>query len=167
MYRIKYSSNTVQKAINDIAEKVHITDNSYLLILMNGGMWFAHELIRRFLTPPPFVNVIKISSRVGKEQSDLKIEYLPLMNLEGKDVIVVDDICDSGITLNAISDWLAEQHSASQTFVTLIKRKGGHLREDINLITGIVDDSGDFFVGCGMDNNGKDRYLPYLGVIDC
>lgn len=170
MYRIKYSREEVQAAIERLAEHLTITDNSVMLVVANGGTWLALQLMRRFRRMPSQVEMIKFTSYRGFTRKEIKRNYVPEVDLKGKDVIVVDDICDSGITLNAVADWIGLQHPASMQFLTLLTRKGHSLNENIPFITGIEDDSDDFFAGCGMDGGENKeiefRCLPYICVID-
>ena len=166
-YRIKYSASEVSAAIDRLAAGVTLTPDTVFLVLMNGGVWFAHELIRRFGHEPVCVEYAKVSSYEGKERGRLNAAYLPQDGWKGKGVIVLDDICDSGNTLNSIYAWLQTKEPASIAFMTLLARKGRYrLEADMQLTAGIEDDSDDFFVGCGLDDNGIARNLPYIGVVN-
>ncbi len=164
-YPVKYDAATVQQAIDRIyAQLPPITDNTIFLVLMNGGIWFSHELIHRYGNTPLRVYYAKVSSYKGKEQGTLDITYLPELRYAGKDFIVLDDICDTGNTINSIYTYLQEKGVNSVRFVTLIDREGYQLQEGVELISGIHDASGDFFVGCGLDDNDLARNLPYIGI---
>ncbi len=167
MYKVKYSKETVAAAIDRLAGKIKVKDNTVFLVLMNGGVWFAHELISRFHELPVRVEYARVSSYKGKEQSVLNISYIPDIDWKGKDIIVLDDICDTGNTMNHVYVWLQEQEPESVRLVTLLSRKGRYrLNEGIELMSAIEDDSDDFFVGCGLDDNGYARNLPYVGIVN-
>ncbi len=166
MYPIKYDEKTVQAAIDRVYEQISpLTENTVFLVLMNGGVWFAHELFRRFHDIPLEVYYAKASSYSGKQQGELNITYMPEVDYIGKHVIVLDDICDSGHTIEAFYNYLKAQNAASISFATLIYRVGASsLSKEIHLVSGIEDASGDFFVGCGLDDNNQARNLPYIGT---
>lgn len=167
MYKIKYSKELVAQTINRLAADICITENTRLLVLMNGGAWFAHQLIDRLGDTPLQIEYAKVSSYEGKERGELNIKYMPEIDWQGKEVIVLDDICDSGNTMNCIYSWLQQFSPASVRFITLIVRKGRcRLNEGVCLTAGIEDMSDDFFVGCGLDDNGKARNLPYIGIVE-
>ncbi len=165
MYPVKYSAQEVSAAIDRLAQTVVINENTVFLVLMNGGAWFAHELIRRFGNTPVREEFAKVSSYSGQQRGNLKITYIPDVDWQDKEVIVLDDICDSGNTLNNIHAWLKDKHPQDIRFITLLARKGRYtLDEGVKLTVGIEDDSDDFFVGCGLDDNNMARNLPYVGV---
>ncbi|MBR1564708.1 MAG: hypothetical protein IJ650_05110 [Paludibacteraceae bacterium] len=165
MYKIKYSKEEVSAVIDKLAESVVLKENTVFLVLMNGGAWFAHELISRFGNTPVREEYAKVSSYAGQTRGSLKVTYLPEIDWEGKEIIVLDDICDSGNTLNNIHAWLQTKNPADVRFITLLARKGRYtLDEGVKLTAGILDESEDFFVGCGLDDNSMARNLPYVGV---
>ncbi len=165
-YKVKYPAEVVQEAIDRIyTQLTPLPENTIFLVLMNGGVWFAHELFRRFNEEPIAVFYAKVSSYEGKEQGDLNVAYLPTIRFAGANVVVLDDICDTGNTVNAMYQYIAQHQPASVRFVTLLERVGtSNLLPEIELISGIQDNSKDFFVGCGLDDNDKGRTLPYVGV---
>ena len=167
MYRIKYSQQAVATAIDRIAEKIEVKDNTVFLVLMNGGAWFAHELIRRFADRALRIEYARVSSYKGKQQEKIAISYMPDVEWKGKDVVILDDICDSGKTANSMYLWLQDKQPESVRLVTLLSRKGRYkLQSPLRLTSCIEDDSDDFFVGCGLDDNGYARNLPYIGVVE-
>ena len=166
-YRVKYSEQEVSAAIKRLADGITINEDTLILVLMNGGLWFAHELVERLHDRTVEVQYVKVSSYRGKTRTSLKLEYFPHIDWAQKRIIVVDDICDSGQTLCMMSEELKKYNPISIRFVTLLQRTHRmQLTDDIDLVSGICDESDDFFVGCGLDDNGKARYLPYIGVVE-
>lgn len=167
MYRIKYSKEQISETIDRLAAQLTVTNNTVFLVLMNGGAWFAHELISRFGNTPIRLEYAKLSSYNGQQQGEINVVYMPNIDWAGKDVIVLDDICDSGSTLKCVHQLLEPLQPHSVKFVTLLSRKGHYnLPQGTTLIPGIEDESGDFFVGCGLDDNGLARNLPFIGVVN-
>ena len=167
MYRVKYSRQTVAATIDRLARQITVHENTVFLVLMNGGAWFAHELISRLGDVLVRTEYAKVSSYAGKTRQELNITYMPEVDWQGKEVIVLDDICDSGNTTNCIYEYLQQHSPASVQFVTLLSRRGKcRLNEGVHLTAGIEDESEDFFVGCGLDDNGYARNLPYVGIVE-
>lgn len=166
MYRVKYSQELVSETIDRLASMIELTDNTRFLVLMNGGAWFAHKLIERLGVVPVEIEYAKVSSYEGQQRGELDIVYISKTGWEGKDIIVLDDICDSGNTTNAIYSWLQQFSPKSVKFFTLLVRKKRYqIEQGVELVAGIEDESDDFFVGCGLDDNGMARNLPYVGVV--
>lgn len=166
MYRVKYSQQQVSAVIDRLASQLEIHENTVFLVLMNGGAWFAHELIARFPDIPVRIEYAKLSSYHDNRRGELLITYMPEVDWKGKEVIVLDDICDSGNTLNCVYTWLMQREPEAVRVITLLSRKGHYqLVDGLNLTSGIEDDSEDYFVGCGLDDNDKARNLPYVGVV--
>ncbi len=165
-YPVKYDEAAVQAAIDSIyARLTPLAENTVFIVLMNGGAWFAHQLFERFGRENLTIYYAKVSSYEGKKQGDLDITYLPQIRYAGANVVVLDDICDTGNTINCIYNYIAPHQPSSITFATLIERVGAsNLLPAIQLISGIADASKDFFVGCGLDDNDKGRNLPYVGI---
>ncbi len=169
MYRIKYSKQFVQEHIaakvKSLREQGVINDQSVFLVMLSGGVWFATHLFDEIPDMLNEVYFIKGHSYHGKEHGSLHWDYLPNFNLNNRQVIVLDDICDSGNTTNAIYDALS--HMAREVvFVTLLRRSTCQLEPHIKLHACIEDDSDDFFVGCGLDDLDRARMLPFVGIVE-
>lgn len=168
MYPIKYDARFVQQAIKTKArqwcEANILTKDTVFLVLMNGGVWFAAHLFDCLDEIENEVYFAKCHSYDGAHQGTLVWDYLPEVNLQGRQVVVLDDICDSGQTATAVVRYL-QTMTPNVSVMTLLSRTTTRLPEDIPLYSCIVDDSADFFVGCGLDDNSRSRMLPYIGVI--
>ena len=164
---IKYNSETIQSAIRLTAQQlveqgVH-TPHTVYIVLLNGGAWFASHFFDCLGNIPNIVYYAKCHSYEGQERQVLVWDYIPDMQLNGKDVVVLDDICDSGQTATEVVRYL-QQYADKVTVVTLLKRTTTCLPDDISLHSCLTDDSQDFFVGCGMDDNGFCRMQPYISI---
>ncbi|MCM1034792.1 MAG: hypothetical protein NC038_07865 [Paludibacter sp.] len=168
-YKIKYGVACVAQTIARMQQQVYDcleqAADAVCVVLTDGGIFFSSKLLFDCMMPLD-IRYLKVSSYHGKEQGSICINDAALGSVEGKTVFVFDDICDSGSTVNAVNALLKEKKAAAVKYVTLIKRAGAVLDADVDLLYGISDDSTDFFVGCGLDDNGKGRNLPYIGVID-
>ncbi|MBQ7192236.1 MAG: hypothetical protein IJS00_05115 [Paludibacteraceae bacterium] len=166
-YPIKYSSATINDAIQTMAKQLVanqiVTDQTVFIVLLNGGVWFASHLFDALGDLPNEVYYAKCHSYDGQTRKELMWDYQPQMNITGRDVVVLDDICDSGQTATAVVRAL-QQSVKSVAVVTLLKRETTHIN-DIPLYSCITDHTDDFFVGCGLDDNGRNRMLPFIGIV--
>ena len=165
---IKYTTENIQSAIRRTAQQLvaqrTLNGNTVYIVLLNGGAWFASHFFDCLGDIPNIVYYAKCHSYEGQNRQVLVWDYIPDMQLNGKEVVVLDDICDSGQTATEVVRYL-QQYADKVTVITLLKRTTTCLPDDIALHSCITDDSGDFFVGCGMDDNGRCRMQPYISVV--
>lgn len=170
MYRIKYTESFVRERIAETAHRLQqegiLNDQVVYLVMLSGGIWFAQHLMDSLGTISNAIYYVKGHSYRGKERGEFVWDYLPQMDIQGKQVVVLDDICDSGATTNALFHYLTDAKASRIEFVTLLQRATAQLDNGIRVHTCIMDDSKDFFVGCGLDDNDLCRNLPYVGVIE-
>ncbi len=171
-YPIKYTATAVKEAMNrtvsTLLQRGVLTRDTVYLVMMNGGGWFASHFFDLLDEPDNEVYYLKAHSYHGTERGELSWDYLPDMQLAGRDVVLLDDICDSGKTAEAVYRYLMEdlqQSPRSVSLLTLLSRTSTILHCPMNHYACIVDPSQDFFVGCGLDNNGEGRMLPYVGIV--
>lgn len=159
-YSIKAFKANYHKILNDL-------DKYVIFVMMDGGYWFYNALTSD-LQIPLETYFIKGSSYKGKEHAcQIQWKYFTTMDLTGKDIIVVDDIVDSGDTLKQLHYMFNGWKINSLTFFSLIKRHNSPIDEKkYNLLYAINADTDEFLVGCGMDDNGVGRNLNYIGKIE-
>lgn len=169
-YRVKYTASQVAAAITKTVSSLQaggiLAQDTVYIVLMNGGTWFASHVFDRLEEPHNEVYYVKLHSYEGTNSSTIHWDYLPEMNLEGRDIVVLDDICDTGKTDTAFYQYLQTCRPSSVTFFTLLKRTTTRLPDNIPLYACIEDKSADFFVGCGLDDNAHGRLLPYIGIVE-
>ncbi len=167
-YPVKYSASFVRERIAQTVSELRATgvinDRVVFLVMLNGGVWFALHAFDCIPEMPNEVYMLKGHSYSGKQRGTFYWDYFPDLNLKEREVLVLDDICDSGATVNTLYHFL-QPKAAKVSFFTLLKRSFAVVEDGIELYTCIEDDSHDFFVGCGLDDNGLYRMLPYVGVV--
>ena len=162
-YDTAFLTERIQSTARDLQQRGIINENVIFIVVMNGGVWFAVHFLD-CLDLPNQVFFVKLHSYQGSQQSALVWDYCDLPDLTNRDVIVLDDICDSGTTSRALLDKLEEFHPQSVRFVTLLQRTSTDAT-GLDLTSCIVDDSKDFFYGCGLDaHDGFDRFHPYVAI---
>ena len=165
---VKYDSafvmERIQTTVNDLKQKGILNDDVIYVVMMNGGVWFAVHLFDCLESIHNQVYFVKAHSYQDAQQNELVWDYFNLPDIEGKDIVVLDDICDTGNTSRAILRKLEQSHPHSVRFVTLLTRTSTDTT-GLDLTSCIVDDSKDFFYGCGLDSHGNhDRFCSFIGI---
>lgn len=161
------SEEKIKQRISEIAEEVNETFGSEEIVVvavLAGSILFASDLIKR-LNMPVQLEFVRLSSYGDETKSSGKVKPvdLTLPSLEGKNVLIVEDIVDSGLTAKFILDYIRLQHKAAKIrFATLLDKSIARKEEvKIDYIGFDVDEK--FVVGYGMDYKGYYRNLPYIG----
>lgn len=133
--------------------------------ILKGSIIFYADLIRRLAIPVELDFMVASSYGSGTESSgELNVKKDLDGDVSGKDVIIVDDIIDSGLTLVKLKALLTERGAASVKTVTLLNkpsRREYDIEPDYNCFT--IED--EFVVGYGLDYNETYRSLPYIAVL--
>ena len=162
------SEEEVDKRIKEIGEMVskdYEGKNIHLICVLKGGVFFMTELAKR-ITVPVSMDFMAISSYGADTKSSGIIKIVKDLDesITGKDVLVVEDIVDSGRTLSYLLDMLKDRKPNSLKLCTLLDKP------DRRVIDVNVDYTGfsipdEFVVGYGLDYAQKYRNLPYIGVV--
>lgn len=134
--------------------------------VLTGSIVLVADLIRR-LEGPVRVGMVSASSYRGAAtrpgRLDLKLDLLP--DVDGQDVLLVDDIFDSGRTLEALVAELRRRGAARVRSLVLLRKAG---RSEVAFQPDYVgfDIPDEFVVGYGLDFDGGYRHLPYVAVLD-
>ncbi|ATZ68694.1 hypoxanthine phosphoribosyltransferase [Acinetobacter haemolyticus] len=169
--RVMISSEEIQAKVKELGEKINAhyaqSDKELVLIgLLRGSVIFMADLCRAiekpheldFMTVSSYVNGTTVSSRDVKILKDLDGQ------IRGKDVLVVEDIIDSGRTLSKVMEILQTRNPNSIELCTLVSKPS---RREIDLEVKFlgfeVEDR--FIVGYGLDYDQKYRHLPFIGEI--
>lgn len=138
----------------------------HLVCVLKGGSFFMCELAKR-ITVPVSIDFMSVSSYGGGTSSSGVVKIVKDLDepLEGKDVIIVEDIVDSGRTLSYLMGMLKERGPRSLSLCTLLDKP------DRRVVDVKVDYTGyqipdKFVVGYGLDYDQKYRNLPYIGVVE-
>ena len=136
-----------------------------VVILLKGAAWFATDLTRAIDLPLRVDFMVASSYGNGTSTSgNVKVKLDISEDIKGKDVLVIDDIIDSGVTFAAISDMLRQYKPATLKTAALCdkaERRINGLKADY--VGFKIPD--EFVVGYGLDYAGDYRNLPYIGVL--
>lgn len=162
------SEEEVDKRIQKIGEmisKEYEGKEIHLICVLKGGVFFMCELAKR-ITVPVSMDFMAISSYGSDTKSSGIIKIVKDLDesITGKDVLVVEDIVDSGRTLSYLLDLLKDRKPNSMKLCTLLDKP------DRRVVDVHVDYTGfqipdEFVVGYGLDYAQKYRNLPYIGVV--
>ena len=165
---VKYiSEKEIEEATERMARQInedYKNDQPVLLVTLNGAIVFAVELMKK-LTMRCRISCVKLSSYSGTSSTGaVKINKDLNQNIEGRHLILVEDILDSGVTLNYLRTYLQVRQPASVSIVTLMDKPGNRKAPvDANYACFDVPDA--FVVGYGLDYNERYRNLPYIGIL--
>lgn len=166
-----YSEKTIEKSIERVAEEIndfYKEEPVTTICLLKGGATFSSDLTKK-LDMPLDIEYERLSSYEGTESTG-KIKSSNLFDLnkaEGKNILIVEDIIDTGITLTEYKKQIEEHNPKSVKIVVLCdkesdRRQKGTVKPDFTCIKLLGDD---YIIGCGMDYNQQFRNLPYIGSI--
>jgi len=160
------SKSEIKRRTKEIAEKIEkdfAGKEITMLGILKGSFIFLSDLIRE-ISLPVECDFIKLSSYKSKEKGKLKIEFLNSLSLKGKNVIIVEDIVDTGCTLKEIIKKIEKEKVAVvKTCVLIIKKKKRKCKLKIDYSGFKISDK--FVVGYGLDFDEKYRNLDYIGYI--
>lgn len=154
------------KAIGEQISKDYAGKEVHLVCVLKGGSFFLCELAKR-ITVPVSLDFMSVSSYGSDTKSSGVVKIVKDLDdsIQGKDVIVVEDIVDSGRTLSYLLEMLGDRNPASLHLCTLLDKP------DRRVVDVKVDYTGfqipdEFVVGYGLDYDQRYRNLPYIGVVE-
>jgi hypoxanthine phosphoribosyltransferase len=161
-FGIYLSEQEIQHAVQRIANEINVSyaDKKLVFIsVLNGAFMFTADLLKKVHVPCE-LSFIKLSSYSGTHSTGNVKELVGLNeDLQGKDVIVLEDIIDTGLTMKSILDQLNTKQPASIRIATLLF-KPDSLKVPINADYICFSIPEKFVVGYGLDLNGFGRNLP-------
>jgi hypoxanthine phosphoribosyltransferase len=166
--RVLFDEPAIHRRLDDIAAQIsndyHERDLSVIAVL-HGSLMFVADLLRRIPLPLK-LDCLSVASYHGKAQSsgDVVFRQITVPDVAGRDVLIVDDILDSGQTLAAIRETLETAKPHTIRVCVLLSKKKQRAREvDTDYVGFEIED--EFVVGYGLDFRGRYRNLPYIGVL--
>lgn len=166
--QVLFSEEEIDKRTQELADMIDEEfpqdEPLYVISILKGSVLFTCDLIKKMKTPIQ-LEFIKVSSYGNefKSTGDIKIIDSKIPNLNDQNVLIVDDICDTGNTgKTLLSIFKDEYHAKKLKFVTLINKRCNRIVDiDPDFYGFEVDDK--FLVGYGLDYIGFYRNLPYVG----
>lgn len=163
------SEQKVDKRIEELGKQIsedYVGKSIHLICILKGGSFFMCELAKR-ITVPVSIDFMSVSSYGNATSSSGNIKIKKDLDdpIEGKEVLVVEDIIDSGRTLHYLTKILKERGAKSVRLCTLLDKPE---RREVEVKTDYVGFQipDEFVVGYGLDYAQKYRTLPYIGVVE-
>ena len=163
------SEEQVTKRIKEMAEvinKDYADKEVHLICILKGSVFFTTELAK-YITVPLTMDFMSVSSYGNKTESSGRVRIVKDLDegLEGKDVILIEDIIDSGHTLSFLQEMLWTKKPNSLKLCTLLDKPDRRVVDGIKVdyVGFVIPD--EFVVGYGLDYMQRYRNLPYIGVV--
>lgn len=168
--KVLVSEEEADKRIEELGKKIsedYAGKSVHLICILKGGVFFMCELAKR-ITVPVTMDFMSVSSYGSGTTSSGVVRIIKDLDesLEGKDVIIVEDIIDTGRTLQHLVKILNERHPNSIRLCTLLdkpERREENITIKVDYVGFNIPD--EFVVGYGLDYDQKYRNLPYIGVV--
>lgn len=167
--RVMLSEEEVDKRIKEIGEQIsrdYAGRQVHLVCVLKGGSFFLCELAKR-ITVPVSLDFMSVSSYGSATKSSGVVKIVKDLDepIKDKDVLVVEDIVDSGRTLSYLMEMLRDRGPKSLHLCTLLDKPERRVVEVNVDYTGFqIPDK--FVVGYGLDYDQHYRNLPYIGVVE-
>ena len=166
--RIAFDETAIARRVTELGREISAAypDGDLLVLgLLKGSFIFLSDLVRQ-ITRPLQVDFLVASSYGDATVSSgtVNLVYDPETELKGKDILLVEDIVDSGRTLNRLMSILKEREPRSLEICALLhKRIAQDLKYDAKFVG--FDAPNEFLVGYGLDHAENFRHLPYIASL--
>ena len=168
--KIMIPESEIEKRTREIGEQIsrdYAGKTVHMICVLKGGVYFMTALSKRISEEVPVtLDFMSVSSYGDDTKSSGIVKIVKDLDepLEGKDVLIVEDIIDSGRTLYYLMDIIRGRKPASVRLCTLLDKPERRVRDVHVDYTGFnIEDR--FVIGCGMDYKQKYRNLPYIGEV--
>ena len=141
-------------------------ESVFMLCVLKGGVYFTTELSKR-MSVPVSLDFMAVSSYGMETESSGVVKIIKDLDesIEGKNVLVVEDIIDSGRTLSLLLENLRQRNPKTLKLCTLLNKPARRVADiQVDYVGYEIPD--EFVVGYGMDYAQKYRNLPYIGVVE-
>ena len=167
--RVLLTKEQIAEKVRDLGQKItrdYAGKKPVLVCILKGASVFFADLIRE-IELPLTLDFMAISSYGSATKTSGVVRILKDLDNDilGKDVIVVEDIVDSGITLSYLSKILVQRGAKSLRIATLLDKPARRKVQDLKVDYMCFDIPDAFVVGYGLDYDQKYRNLPYIGVV--
>ena len=155
------------KAMGEQISRDYGGETVYLICILKGSVYFTCELAKR-LTIPVSLDFMSVSSYGSDTKSSGVVKIIKDLDepLEGKNVIIVEDIIDSGRTLAYLIEVLKQRNPKNIELCTLLDKPERRVKKQVQVKYTCFTIPDEFVVGYGLDYDQKYRNLPYIGVVE-
>lgn len=165
--RVMLTEQEIQERIQEVAKKldvIYADRNPVVVCILKGSVIFFADLIRNMSSKMELDFMSVSSYGAGTTSGELKIKQDLRTDIQGRDVLIVEDIIDSGNTLYHLKKLLNERNPASLNIVTLLDKPDRRVAPiEPEYTCFVIED--EFVIGYGLDYAEQYRNLPYVGVL--
>ena len=165
--RVLFSEREISETVHRLGEQIsadYAGKNLLLVSVLKGAVVFMTDLMRA-ITIPCVIDFMAVSSYSGtKSRGEVPILKDLGMSLKGYDVLIVEDILDSGRTLHYLMGVLGQREPNSIRICTLFDKPEARVVDVVADYVG-MNVPNEFIVGYGLDYNEKYRNLPFIGIL--
>lgn len=166
--KVLISEEEINKRLDELANQImedYEGKDILFICILKGSIFFTVELAKRIKNNVLF-EFLEISSYENNERTDnLRLSKDVSHSIEGRDVIVVEDIIDSGKTISYLKEYLSKKNPKSLKICSLLDKPSRRLVEiEADYVGFTIDNK--FVVGYGLDDNQNYRNLNYVGYIE-
>lgn len=165
--RILFSEEDILRGIDRVARTVtdRFRGQEFTVVsILKGSCIFSADLIRRIPIPLELAFVSASSYRDKTTSGKLEINFFPTGEIEGRNLLLVDDILDTGQTMSRLKKEFLER-GASEVATCVFLDKPSRRNVDLDADFRVIEIEDLFVVGYGLDFAGRYRNLPYVGVL--
>ena len=160
-FKISYTEKEILEHVKTVADRINRDmsgKNPLLLAVLNGSFVFAADLMR-MITIPCEISFVKLASYQGTMSTGTIKEVFGINeDISGRDIIIVEDIVESGLTMKRMLESLGTRNPASIHICTLLL-KPEKLKVNLNIEYAAMEIPNDFIVGYGLDYDQQGRNL--------
>ena len=162
------SEEEIQSKIAEVAaqiDKDYAGEDVIVISILKGAIFFTVDLVKKMKTPIE-LEVMQVSSYVGTQSTGkLNVKKDLDRKIEERNVLIVEDIIDTGVTLSYLKEYLLEKNPKSLKIAVLADKKERR-KVDVKLDYTCFEIPDKFVVGYGFDVDEKGRNIPYIGYIE-
>jgi hypoxanthine phosphoribosyltransferase len=166
-FRLYISDKEIQKKVKEMAQRIqndYKGKKPFFLIVLKGSIFFASDLLRKIDMECEIETISTKSYGLGMESSGKVEVSITNLDIAGKDVLVIEDIIDTGYTLKALFEVLEKMKPASLEAVTFLSKPAQRKVKFIPKYAGIEIDP-EFVIGYGLDYAEQGRNLPEIYIL--
>ena len=165
--RVLYHESTILSRLDELAHQITWDYRNHeltVIAVLNGSFMFMGDLLRR-IPLPLRVDCLSVASYVGdKSSGTVQFDQISMPAVAGRDVLILDDILDSGHTLHAVRERLAAEGAKTLKICVLLRKQKVRAKE-VEADYVAFDIADEFIVGYGLDFMERYRNLPCIGVL--
>ncbi len=163
-FELFISETEIEKIVQKVADEINNSgvEKPLFIAVLNGSFLFAADVMRKISLPNSEISFIKLASYEGTESTGKVNELIGLnQNLKGRNIIILEDIIDTGNTLVKIVEMFKNKEIATLNIATLLYKEDVYNKEiPIDFIGKSIPNK--FVVGYGLDYNEIGRNLPHI-----